>query len=92
MLSRVTLGADVAITSVILDAAKQRFPNANIYFVGPQKSWELFAADRAAAASGRSHTAAAERSTTGSPSGRSCAKLCASRTASSSIRIRGLRS
>ncbi len=28
MLSRVTLGADVAITSVMLDAAKQRFPNA----------------------------------------------------------------
>ena len=46
VLSRVTLGADVAITSVILDAAKERFPNAEIYFVGPPKSWELFAADR----------------------------------------------
>jgi hypothetical protein len=45
VLSRVTLGADVAITSVILDAAKQRFQNANIYFVGPRKGWELFAAD-----------------------------------------------
>jgi hypothetical protein len=43
--SRVTLGADAAVTSVILDAAKQRFPNATIWFTGPQKSWELFAAD-----------------------------------------------
>lgn len=45
VLSRVTLGADVAITSIMLDAAKQEFPNAQIYFVGPQKTWELFAAD-----------------------------------------------
>lgn len=45
VLSRVTLGADVAITSVLLAAAKNRFPNARIFFVGPQKSWELFAAD-----------------------------------------------
>jgi len=45
VLSRVTLGADVAITSILLDAAKRRFPDAQIYFVGPQKSWELFAAD-----------------------------------------------
>jgi hypothetical protein len=43
--SRVTLGADVAVTSIMLDAAKQRFPNAAIWFAGPQKSWELFAAD-----------------------------------------------
>jgi len=45
VLSRVTLGADVAIASIMLDAAKQAFPNARIYFVGPRKSWELFAAD-----------------------------------------------
>ena len=45
VLSRVTLGADVAITSVMLDAAKQRFPNARIHFAGARKSWELFAAD-----------------------------------------------
>jgi ADP-heptose:LPS heptosyltransferase len=45
VLSRVTLGADVAITSIMLNAAKQKFPNAQIYFVGPQKAWELFAAD-----------------------------------------------
>ena len=45
VLSRVTLGADVAITSIILDAAKQRFPGAQVCFVGPHKAWELFAAD-----------------------------------------------
>lgn len=45
VLSRVTLGADVAVTSVVLDAAKQRFPNATIWFAGPKKSWELFAGD-----------------------------------------------
>ena len=45
VLSRVTLGADVAVTSVILDAAKRRFPEADIYLVGPRKNWELFAAD-----------------------------------------------
>jgi len=45
VLSRVTLGADVAITSSMLDAAEQKFPNAQIYFVGPQKAWELFAGD-----------------------------------------------
>jgi hypothetical protein len=45
VLSRVTLGADIAVTSTILDAAKQRFPEARIWFVGPKKSWELFTAD-----------------------------------------------
>ena len=45
VLSRVTLGADVAITSILLDAAKKRFPNSTIFFVGPHKSWELFSAD-----------------------------------------------
>lgn len=45
VLSRVTLGADIAVTSVLLNAAKQRFPKATIWFTGPQKSWELFAAD-----------------------------------------------
>jgi ADP-heptose:LPS heptosyltransferase len=46
VLSRVTLGADVAITSVLLDAARRRFPKARIVLAGSQKSWELFAADR----------------------------------------------
>jgi ADP-heptose:LPS heptosyltransferase len=45
VLSRVTLGADVAVTSVLLDAARRRFPAAEIYLVGPRKNWELFAAD-----------------------------------------------
>jgi ADP-heptose:LPS heptosyltransferase len=45
VLSRITLGADVAVTSVMLDAAKRRFPNARIVFAGPRKCYELFAAD-----------------------------------------------
>ena len=45
VLSRITLGADVAVTSVLLDAAKQRFPHAQIVFVGPLKNFQLFAAD-----------------------------------------------
>jgi hypothetical protein len=45
VLSRVTLGADVAITSVLLDAAKQRFPGARVWFAGPGKNWEMFQAD-----------------------------------------------
>jgi ADP-heptose:LPS heptosyltransferase len=45
VLSRVTLGADVAVTSVLLAAAKERFPNAEIVFVGPAKNFELFADD-----------------------------------------------
>jgi ADP-heptose:LPS heptosyltransferase len=45
VLSRVTLGADVAITSVFLDAAKRRFPRAEVVFVGPRKNYELFAGD-----------------------------------------------
>ncbi|MGD0014005.1 MAG: hypothetical protein ABSD56_06225 [Bryobacteraceae bacterium] len=45
VLSRVTLGADVAVTSVLLDAAKRRFPTARIIFAGPEKGYELFSAD-----------------------------------------------
>jgi ADP-heptose:LPS heptosyltransferase len=45
VLSRVTLGADVAVTSVLLAAAKQRFPQAEILFTGPAKNFELFAGD-----------------------------------------------
>jgi hypothetical protein len=45
VLSRVTLGADIAVTSVVLAAAKQRFPEARIWFVGPEKNAALFAAD-----------------------------------------------
>ncbi len=46
VLSRVTLGADVAITSIILDGVKRRFPEAEIHFVGGGQSWGLFAGDR----------------------------------------------
>lgn len=45
VLSRITLGADVAVTSVALAAAKERFPDAEICLVGPPKNAELFAAD-----------------------------------------------
>jgi hypothetical protein len=42
VLSRVTLGADIAVTSIIMDGARQRFPNARLWFAGPRKAWELF--------------------------------------------------
>jgi hypothetical protein len=45
VLSRITLGADVAVTSVLIDAAKKRFPKAEVFLVGPRKNWELYAAD-----------------------------------------------
>ncbi len=45
VLSRVTLGADVAVTSVLLDAAKRRFPAAEIILVGGAKSRQIFMAD-----------------------------------------------
>jgi ADP-heptose:LPS heptosyltransferase len=45
VLSRITLGADIVVTSVLLAAAKQRFPRAEIVFVGPRKNYGLFAAD-----------------------------------------------
>ncbi len=46
VLSRVTLGADIAVTSIVLDAMRQRFPRAEIRLVSGEKSRELFAADR----------------------------------------------
>ncbi|MDP9171636.1 MAG: hypothetical protein M3N54_13550 [Acidobacteriota bacterium] len=45
VLSRVTLGADIKITSMVLDAMKKRFPDARVLFVSNAKSAELFAAD-----------------------------------------------
>lgn len=45
VLSRVTLGADVAITSVLLDAVKRRFPEARVVLAGSRKSWEMFTGD-----------------------------------------------
>lgn len=46
VLSRVTLGADVAITSVILERMKLLFPSAEIVLVGGKKTSELFGGDR----------------------------------------------
>jgi hypothetical protein len=46
VLSRVTLGADVAVSSVALAAVKERFPDAEICLVGPEKNAELFAGDK----------------------------------------------
>jgi hypothetical protein len=45
LLSRVTLGADVAITSVIFERMKRLFPNAEIVLVGGRKATELFGGD-----------------------------------------------
>jgi ADP-heptose:LPS heptosyltransferase len=45
VLSRVTLGADIKITSIILDAMKHRFPEAAIVLVGNRKSDQLYFAD-----------------------------------------------
>lgn len=45
VLSRVTLGADIAVTSLALDAAKRRFPSAQIILAGGPKTRDLFAAD-----------------------------------------------
>jgi ADP-heptose:LPS heptosyltransferase len=46
VLSRVTLGADIKITSAILDSMKRRFPAAEIVLVANRKSAELFATDK----------------------------------------------
>ena len=45
VLSRITLGADVAITSVILDGLKRRFRNARLWLCGDRKSYQLFESD-----------------------------------------------
>jgi len=42
VLSRITIGADIAITSRILRAAFVHFPNAKIHFVGLRKNFEMF--------------------------------------------------
>lgn len=45
VLSRVTLGADVAITSVMMDGLKRRFRNATVWLCGDRKSYQLFEGD-----------------------------------------------
>ena len=42
VLSRVTLGADVAITSVIIERMKRNFPLAEIVLAGGSKAPQLF--------------------------------------------------
>lgn len=46
LLSRVTLGADVAITSVIIERMKREFPAAEITLAGGRKATELFGGDQ----------------------------------------------
>jgi ADP-heptose:LPS heptosyltransferase len=46
VLSRVTLGADIAVTSVALAGLKQVFPTAAIRLVASAKTQQLFAGDR----------------------------------------------
>jgi ADP-heptose:LPS heptosyltransferase len=45
VLSRVTLGADVAVTSIVLAALKELCPRSEIRLVGNAKTLELFAGD-----------------------------------------------
>lgn len=45
VLSRVTLGADVAITSVIIERLKREFPQAEIVLAGGSKLLQLFGGD-----------------------------------------------
>ena len=45
VLSRITLGADIAVTSVLIDAALKRFPDAAVVFAGPEKNYQLFSAE-----------------------------------------------
>ncbi len=45
VLSRVTLGADVAVTSVIIERLKREFPEAEIVLLGARKAAELFGGD-----------------------------------------------
>ena len=45
VLSRVTLGADVAITGVLIERLKQTFPSAQIVLAGGSKMRELFGGD-----------------------------------------------
>ncbi|MBI3894777.1 MAG: hypothetical protein HY313_02485 [Acidobacteria bacterium] len=46
VLSRVTLGADVAISSVVLEKARRTFPQAERVFLGSSKLHELFGDDQ----------------------------------------------
>jgi ADP-heptose:LPS heptosyltransferase len=45
VLSRITVGADVAVTSVIIGHLKRAFPDAEVVFVGPRKLRQIFGGD-----------------------------------------------
>lgn len=45
VLSRITLGSDIKITSMVLDAMKKCFPAREVVLVGSRKSAELFSRD-----------------------------------------------
>jgi ADP-heptose:LPS heptosyltransferase len=45
VLSRVTLGADVAITSIVIQKARRLFPDAECILLAPAKAAELFGGD-----------------------------------------------
>ncbi len=45
VLSRVTLGADIAVTSVIIERIKRSLPSAEIVLIGGRKAFELFGGD-----------------------------------------------
>lgn len=45
LLSRVTIGADVAVTSVLIAGVRQRYPQAEIVLLGSAKLRELFGGD-----------------------------------------------
>ncbi len=46
VLSRVTIGADIAVTSIMIERLKKVFPNARIVFIGDKKLHELFGQDK----------------------------------------------
>ena len=46
VLSRVTLGADIAITRTVIDSARRLCPGAGVSFVGPGKNADLLASGR----------------------------------------------
>jgi ADP-heptose:LPS heptosyltransferase len=46
VLSRVTIGADVAVTSLVIERLKMEFANAEIVLLGGAKTAELFGGDR----------------------------------------------
>lgn len=46
VLSRITLGADVACSGVVISALRHLYPNAEVLFAGPRASYNLYRGDR----------------------------------------------